>query len=117
MAWGNPNYVLDLYGLGSTEALKFRTTLSEPGWGGPMAERHDVQFAMVYQKWMQEAIGKNWIRVGAFVTDEDWGFVSGTEVAFFATSPEYIPRLVEALHQWVPTLPAGTHFEYDEGFE
>jgi hypothetical protein len=117
VAWGNPNYVLDLYGLGSTEALKFRTSISEPGWGGPMADRHGVQFAMVYEKWMEEAIGKNWIRVGTFITDEDWGYVSGTEVAFFATSPDYIPRLVEALHQWVPTLPAGTHFEYDEGFE
>ncbi len=117
VAWGNSNYVLDLFGLGSTEALKYRTTKSEPGWGGLMAVRHDVRFAMIYQEWMKEAIGKNWIRVGTFITDEDWGFVSGTQVAFFATSPDYVPQLVEALHQWVPTLPAGTHFEYDAGFE
>lgn len=117
VSWGNPDYVLDLFGLGSTEALEHRTTITEPGWGGPMAVRHDVRFAMVYEKWMKEAIGKDWIRVGTFITDEKWGFVADTDVAFYATSADYIPQLLEALHQWVPTLPAGTHFEYNKGFE
>lgn len=117
VAWGNPDYVLDLFGLGSTEALKYRTTKSEPGWGGPMAVRHDVRFAMIYQERMKEAIGKDWIRVGTFVTEDAKGLLGGTEVAFFATSPDYVPQLLQALHQWVPTLPAGTHFEYDAGFE
>ncbi len=117
VSWGNPNYVLDLYGLGSTEALKYRTTKTESGRGGPLAKRHDVRFAMVYESWMREAIGKNWVRIGVLALEGDLGSIGGAKVTFYATSPEYIPQILDALHEWVPNLYPGTHFEYDEGFE
>ena len=117
VSWGNPNYVLDLFGLGSTEALKYRTTKSAPGWGGPLAKRHGVRFAMVYDSWMHEAIGEDWVRIGDLVLDGDRGFVGDRKVGFYATSPEYVPQILDALHEWVPTLQPQTHFEYEKGFE
>ena len=117
VAWANPNYVLDLFGLGSTEALNNRITKTEPGWGGPLAKRHDVRFAMIYDSWMHEVVGENWVRIGSLVLEEDLGFVGDSKVAFYATSPEYVEQVLDALREWVPKLHSGTHFEYDEGFE
>ncbi len=117
VSWGNPDYILDLYGLGSTEALKLRVSNSKSGWAGPLAERHNVPFAMIYDEWMANAVGADWVRIGTFALNEKRGFVGSDKVVFYATSPAYVPQILEALHQWVPTLHPLTHFDYEAGLE
>ncbi|WP_456390296.1 hypothetical protein [Profundibacter sp.] len=115
VAWGNPDYVLDIYGLGSVEALKLRISGAKQGWAGPLAERHNVPFAMIYDEWMARAVGDDWVRIGTFALNEDRGFISSDKVAFYATSPAHVPQVLSALHEWVPTLHPQTHFIYEAG--
>lgn len=117
VSWDNPDYVLDIYGLGSVEALKLRVSNSKPGWAGPLAKRHNVPFAMIYDEWMASAVGADWVRLGTFALNEKHGFVGSDKVVFYATSPTHVPQVLKALDQWVPTLHPLTHFDYEAGLE
>lgn len=117
VAWGNPNYVLDLWGLASADARKIRLSNPAPGWADPLARAKDVPVAMIYDKWLGEAVGENWVRVGELILTERRGFLGSDRVAFYATAPEYVAQLQAALGDWVPTLHKLTFFDYAEGME
>ena len=82
-----------------------------------MGERHNVPFAMIYDEWICNAVGAEWMRIGTFALNEKRGFIGSDKVVFYATSPAHVPQILEALHQWVPTLHPLTHFDYEAGLE
>ena len=115
-AWANPNYVLDLYGLASAEARYHRTYDPSPGWAAPLAEKHGVRIAMIYDKWLGEAVGEDWVRLGELHIIPGEGYLGDSKVAYYATAPEYVADLEAALADWVPTLPEGAEWR-PEGAE
>ena len=117
VAWGNPNYVLDLVGLGSAEAREIRLNDPDPGWAGPLVEKHNIPVAMIFDEWLGKAVGPAWMPVGALVLKKRQGFLGSHRVAFYATSPEHVAQVRAALDTWVPTLHPLTYFEYAEGKE
>ncbi|OYX45303.1 MAG: hypothetical protein B7Z02_01690 [Rhodobacterales bacterium 32-67-9] len=109
VAWGNRNYVLDLWGLGSDEARKIRFGHEQPGprWAGPLAGKHGIKAAMIYDDWFATAAGEDWVRVATMVTLEPKGTLGGWEVAIYATDPSYARELRDKLAEFAPTLPEG----------
>lgn len=45
------HYVLDLYGLGSPETLRARTTQTDSAWMSGLMDSHHVEQAMIYDEW------------------------------------------------------------------
>lgn len=111
-AWNNPDYVLDLYGLASPEARYHRTYDPSPGWAGPLAEAKGVQLAMIYDKWLGEAVAEDWVLLGQLwisvpATAPSIGYLGDQKVSYYATDPAFVAGLEAALAEWAPTLPDG----------
>jgi hypothetical protein len=128
VAWNNPRPVLDLWGLASSEARRLRLSDPEPGWAEPLAVRHGVVLAMIYDEWLGDAVGPDWVKLGHLTFDlTDQRIVGalagvpltlgGTAVDFFATDPEAAPRLRASLEDWRTTLPEGAIFVWEAAGE
>ncbi|MEM8629686.1 MAG: hypothetical protein AAGF74_00485 [Pseudomonadota bacterium] len=116
VVWGNPNYVLDLWGLANAEARRIRIFAPVPAWAGPLARDRDVVLIMIYEEWLEEAIDPSWIRLGKLQLRLPRGFLGGREVVFFARSAEDVPELVEKLKAFQPTMNPDTRFHFEETF-
>lgn len=112
VAWRNDAYVLDLWGLASGEALRARTQHEDSAWMGPLAEQHDVEVAMLYDKWFP-GLPEDWVRLGELhmagirVTPAD------NVVAFYATADEHVAELRAELSEFEATLPRGASFVFE----
>lgn len=107
VAWGNPDYVLDIWGLGSAEArtIRFGPVPPAPGWAGPLAAEHGVRAAMIYDKWFATAVGPDWVRVGTLGMKNEHGSLGDWTVALYATDPGYADEMRARLEDFAPTLP------------
>ena len=117
VAFQNPNYVLDLWGLASAEARVMRLDHATPGWTGTLTEKYDVPAALVYENWFEDGIGKDWVRIGRLNLTISGGFLGGYTVSFFATGPEHVDMMRDAVSAWTPTLLPHSEFIWDEGME
>jgi len=108
VAWGNDNYVLDLWGLANNEARRARIFDPVEGWAGILTEQRDVPLAMVYDHWIDEGLGTDWVPLGELVLPGYVAFLGGRAVRFYATSAAEVDRMNGHLENWVPTLPEGT---------
>lgn len=115
ISWQNASYVLDLWGLASPEARVARLEGGHPGWAGEMAAAQGVDFAMVYDKWIDEGLGADWVKIGEFWLTRSGGFLGDYHVSFYATSPGAIDRVAAAVAAWVPTLRPDTRFDWAPG--
>lgn len=115
VAWGNPDYVLDLVGLASAETREIRNSDPPDGWAGPLAANRDVRLAMIFDTWLGPAIGEHWQRLGALHLQGSIGALGGNDVTFYATDAARADELREMIRAWAVDLPEGAHFEFAEG--
>lgn len=117
VAWGNPSYVLDLWGLASAEARRARLGPAEPpaGWAGALTDRHGVRVAMIYDRWIRSGVGPSWRRVATLSLDPPHGALAGTAVAIYATDPAFVDDLRARLAAFAPTLPEGAVLTMEAG--
>lgn len=117
VTWQNDQYVLDLFGLGSSEALVMRLAPGgpSPGWGGELAMRHGVDLVMIYDSWFADAVAPSWRKLGEMTMGLQRGALSDWTVTFYATSAEAAPGLQAKLAEFIPTLPADARFTMAEG--
>ena len=118
VAWRNPNYVLDLWGLASHEARETRILNPTPGWAEALTEARNVPVALIYdtEDWLGEAVGVDWLRVAEFRLDLARGFLGAPFVGIYATSPAYVTLVEQALKDFAPNLPEGTGIYFMDGF-
>jgi hypothetical protein len=114
VAWRNPEYVLDLWGLASPEVLDIRSGAPEPGWGGPLAKSRGVEVAMIYDRLAGTAVPPAWTRLGTLRLDVPSAFLGGRDVDFYATDPAAVPRLMQAIAVWEENLPERASFDLAE---
>ena len=92
-------YVLDLWGLGSPEALQMRLskTNAPEVWMQEVTQRKNVHYAFIYEKWFPKH-PPNWVKVGELVLTGDTMSLPGYErVALFATTSDAVPALRQVL--------------------
>jgi hypothetical protein len=109
VAYGNPNYVLDLWGLGSETARVARAKAgSDPAWMERLVQQHHVGLAMIFSEWFP-TLPADWAEVATLTLKRDGKPVIAGErtVTFFATTPAAREELEGALKRFAPTLPPG----------
>ena len=108
VAWRNPNYVLDLFGLSNHEARNLRIYDNTQGWGGPLVAKHDVDVIMIYHEMVGESVAEDWVNLGKLVMRNPRGFLGAAEVQFYAADAARVAHAQQAIADWYPTLPADT---------
>jgi len=63
VAFRNPHFVVDLWGLGSPEVLEARKELRAMAWADTLCRRHGAVVAMIYDSWLPDRPA-SWKRVG-----------------------------------------------------
>jgi hypothetical protein len=112
VSYKNKNYVLDLWGLGSREALKLRHSHNEnSNWMNTLAQAKDVNFAMIYDEWFKVK-PVNWINVGTLYLGKKQCGVACKEVSFYAFNPKAYREIVPELQLFQKTLPADVIFRF-----
>lgn len=114
VAWANPDYVLDIWGLANADALRLRLDEgARPGWIGDLAAAQNVPFAMVYDHWFHDELGADWRLLGQLSTDVPAVYLGGTLVNFFLTDGQTDPApYLEKLRAWAKDLPPGASFAF-----
>lgn len=112
VAWRNPNYVLDLWGLAYSPALQLRRSGDCKSWVDMLADERGVRVAMIYDDWLGCNLGPDWVRLGGLWTDDAAGaFLGGPEVAFYARNAAEAAGLQADLSDWAEGLPEGARWE------
>jgi len=105
VAYRNDQYVLDLWGLASHEALTARTSGDDPGWMQRLTEQHDTKLAIIYQEAFPE-MPKHWIKVAEMRLSRPRITPAFGRVSFYATDPANageIETLVESMRKSLPS--------------
>jgi len=107
VAWGNPDYVLDIWGLAFAEARRLRFGPAAPadGWAGLLATAHGVKAAMIFDKWFASAVGPDWVRLATLSVTRPKGAIGDWKVAIYATDAANAAALRDRLVAFAPTLP------------
>ncbi len=115
VAWRNPDYVLDLWGLASSSALTTRLSDPAPGWAAPLVEAADVRVVMIYDRWLGDARSDDWVYLGQLFLDTPPALMGGHYVDFYATDPNDVPALITDLRAWTENAPVSAVFSFAEG--
>ena len=111
VAFDNPYYVLDLWGLGSEAARIARRNPEASGWPGALLADKDVEAVMIYDPWFEGYIPESWTKVGTLGLGERRLTPSHDKVAFYATSAEAAAKVRACLDQIRATAPSRVAIE------
>lgn len=114
VAYRNPHYVLDLWGLASAEALDARLRGSDPMWADKLAKRYDVGAAVIYKTWLGKHVPDTWIEVAQLRLNIPLATLGSDVVSVFAVQPDQVAPLKDALAAFAPRLPGTASLEFLE---
>jgi hypothetical protein len=105
VAYKNPNFVLDLWGLGSEKVRKAKLA----GQYGPdeiaaLADEYHVGLVMIYDSWFLQGLPASWKKVAILHTDQVTAALG--DVAFYTTPAADAGEIVKALTAFKTLLPA-----------
>ncbi len=104
VSYRNDSYVLDLWGLASSEAARSRRASKSADWMRELARRHDVQFAMIYTTWFKR-LPDDWFPIAELRLSRRVVTVSRSKVTFFAIGEEARQAAPPLLEEFRRTLP------------
>ena len=107
VAYQNPNYVLDLWGLGSLEALNGR--LRNDNYLEEMPARYQVGLAMVYEAWFPN-IPASWQKVAQMSLSRQRITPAEGVVSFYVIDAQAREEILGALRDFANSLPEGLLF-------
>lgn len=114
VVYDNPYYVLDLWGLANAGALEARLRGDDPLWADKLAARYGVKVAMIYDHWLGQHIGPDWVEVAELKLTIPQGTLGGPVVSFYATDADAVAPLRAALEKFAPTLPASAELDFKD---
>jgi hypothetical protein len=106
VSYRNPDYVLDLWGLGSEEARKARLS-GEKGWMERLVDKHRIPLVMIFPSWFEGQIPASWQEVAELKIHRKLVSVILPSVSFFATPYADRAALQNELEAFGHTLPDG----------
>ena len=112
VSYKSDQYVLDLWGLGSMEALTKRQNQSSGIWMDQLAHKHQVKLAMIYEQWFPD-IPKNWIRLATLQLGKSKISPAQSSVSFYVVDEASIRFAEKALRSFQPTLPQGVRLDFE----
>ena len=108
-------YVLDLWGLGSIEALTLRKSGQGSAWIEALMARKGVHYALIYEEWFPERPA-SWIKVGELKMTTPKVAAAYDSVAFYATDETRAATLKTVMQGYARDNPQGRfHFDYVSG--
>jgi hypothetical protein len=107
VSWNNPNYVLDLWGLGNPEALRLRLRSKNALWMDALCREHGVSLCMIYQNWFHK-LPANWCPVGQLIRE---GGPERNVVLFCVTNRKDVARAGREMKEFSFHLPKGAWIE------
>jgi hypothetical protein len=105
VSYRNDNYVLDLYGLSSGEALRLRRSATSVEWMDALAKEHHVQAAMLYELWFPK-VPRTWIPLARMYLGKANLTPASDVVTIYALDPAAADRIRPQLRLFSRTLPA-----------
>ncbi|MGV6397480.1 hypothetical protein ACTUVN_003432 [Pseudomonas caspiana] len=99
-------YILDLWGLGSIEALNYRKTATGVDWIIKMMNEKNVHYAFVYAECFPE-IPANWIEVAEMQLTIPRASALSKSVFYYATDTESAKKLRAVMEQFRDQNPGG----------
>jgi hypothetical protein len=109
VAFHNPYYVLDFWGLGSAEAQQARMSQPSGDWMDRLCREHDVGLIMIFEDWFPNRPAE-WIRLGSLKLLRAKITPSDSEVQFYARDSASAARARSALAAFSRSLPEGAEF-------
>ena len=107
VSYNNPFEVVDLWGLGSNDALRARLS-AMPHWIAGLVDPNAVPAAMIYTDWFGKAIPATWVKVGTISVNTIAG-LGEAQVDVFSTSRASVPRVTRALTRFRSHVGGQTH--------
>jgi hypothetical protein len=106
-SYRNPEYVLDLWGLGSEAARKGRLVDHKPGWIEQLTRSHGVGVAMIYPNWFAGEIPPQWRPLAELRSAHRHVYAGNDEVVtIYATSDAAAGPAMAALHEFASETPS-----------
>ncbi|MBM7069563.1 hypothetical protein [Actibacterium sp. 188UL27-1] len=115
VAWRNPDYVLDLWGLANHEARAARLSGAEPGWAADLLAERGIEFAMIYEPWLAREIGPDWQRLGLLQMRYTSPYIGWREVMFLVAPGTDTAPFADHVRDWAQELPPGSRFVFQPG--
>lgn len=106
VAYRNPDYVLDLRGLGFARA-RIAFEKRDAGWFEDAAAAKRVEIAMIYKSSFQGAIPPRWDELAVLRLGSPRITPKEDRVSFYLTDPAARDRATKALDAFAATLPEG----------
>lgn len=112
VSYGNPAYVLDLWGLGSEAVRTLRAAHRyDAAAMARLTRESHVGLVMIYDDWFP-ALPPEWTPVATLTTTDNY-VAGGARVTFLATPDADLPALRAALENFAGTLPARVEFRLE----
>lgn len=111
VSYKNDNYVLDLWGLASREALVHRRSSRGLEWLNALAKSRDVELAMIYESWF-DGLPEEWIKIGELHLGKRTITPASGTVSFFAMNQNAYIEIVAKLRSFIKTLPPRVEFTF-----
>jgi len=112
VSYQNDSYVLDLWGLTSSEVYLAQQNATDSKWMGELVDTHDIKLVMIYSKWFKH-IPSDWVLLGTLRLKSIFIFID-RDVSFYATDASTQEKILEQLKLFTKTLPDSTEFIYAE---
>ncbi|WP_407157763.1 hypothetical protein [Bradyrhizobium sp. STM 3557] len=110
VAYRNPNFVLDLWGLGSEQVRKAKLAGQYgPERMGELASAYDVGVAMIYDNWFPQGVPATWTKVAVLHTN--LVTAAGADVAFYRTPSADAAEVTRVLEAFAKALPPRDRLE------
>jgi hypothetical protein len=113
VSYRNKNYVLDLAGLASLDALSRRKHSVSPSWMDELSKEHNVQLAMIYDDWF-DGIPDNWHKIGELHLGKKQITPARRYVSFYVFNVDSYEEVYRLITEFRWTLPNGVQFKTEK---
>ena len=105
VALNSNKYVLDLWGLGSIEALNYRKNETDYKWIQKLMAQNSVNYAIVYDEWFPDK-PENWLKAGELKLTKPRITPASDVVVFYATDEKHLLKLKDELKSYRKEHPS-----------
>ena len=116
VSYRNDNYVMDLVGLASLEALNHWRARDNIEWINTISKKHNVKLAMIYDSWFHP-IPSAWHKIAELYLGKVKITPSDTVVSFYILNYNIKDKVISQLEKYRLTLPKDVRLKIHDGNE